>query len=178
MRTLPLALLLALTVAGTAAAQERYSFTASLAGGLAGSFDADPDPGFGNLSYQAGFSWLTRPNNRVAVRLGRMDFSDEQMERWYDATLDYVNIGGEYRFSEGYYQSGIYLALGGYFLDGEPTVPDEESSRSALGLALGVTGDFEVSDRFSIIVELAGHWADLPGAQMFANGLVGVAYQF
>ncbi len=161
-----------------AGAQELYSFTASLAGGISGALDADPDVGLGNLNLQAGFSWVTGIKRLVGVRLGRMDFSSEPLEDLAEADgLTYLTIAGEYRFRDNYYDSGIYLGLGAYSLGGKRYDGSSED-QTAIGGVLGFTGDFRINPHYSVIVELAGHWVDLRGVQLFGNALVGVAYRF
>jgi len=165
-------------VVGSPAGAQSYSFTASLLGGLSGSFDADPDPGFGNLGLQLGFSWVTERKAQVGVRLGRLDFGGEQTENLLDSDLTYINIAGEYRYTESYYESGVYLGLGYYSLSGTPLVAGGFDGDSGIGLVLGLTGDFTLSDRFTILVDVAGHFVDIEGASVFGSALVGVGYRF
>lgn len=165
-------------LAGPAAVAQSYSYTASLLGGVGGSFDADPDPGFGNPGFQLGFSWLTERKTHVGVRLGRLDFGSDRLESLVDSDLTYLSLAGEYRFTESYYESGVYLGLGLYSVDGTPVTVGASDGDSGLGLVLGVTGEFPINRRFAILVDVAGHFADIDGAQTFATGLVGVGYHF
>jgi hypothetical protein len=41
-----------------------------------------------------------------------------------------------------------------------------------------VTGDFRLTDRFSIVIELSGHYTDLDAADLLAMGHAGVAFRF
>ena len=133
------------------AAQDKYNFTAALSLGAGGPLDADePDPGLGNTSIQGTLSWITQPKTRVGVRVGQIDLSDEALGSIFAPDLRYATVSGEYRFQESTYQSGIFLGLGVYSLDG--TNDDD----TALGLTLGFTGDFPVSDRWSVLAELVG----------------------
>jgi hypothetical protein len=66
--------------------------------------------------------------------------------------------------------------LGWYALD-DDELP-EFPSQDAVGLALGVTGDFRLAERFSILLELSGHYTDLDDADLLAMGHVGVAFRF
>ena len=159
-----------------ATAQERYSFTASLLGGFGGSLDADPDPGFGNQTFQLGFSWITQPRTSVGLRLGSVDFGDETLDRVTDADLTYLTIAGEYRTRDRFYDSGVYIGLGVYSMDALASTGSV--SEEAVGLTIGVSGDFPVTPRWSVLIELAGHYAELDQTQLFVNGLVGVAYRF
>ena len=168
-----LSLLGLLLCSGMATAQDKYNFSAALSAGFGGPLDADePDPGVGNGSFQGLFSWITQPRTRVGVRIGQIDMGDELLGNIFDPEMLYATISGEYRFQESTYQSGVFLGLGIYSLDG---ANDDDSS---LGLTIGFTGDFPVADRWSILAELAGHYADLEGAQAFGTLHVGVSYHF
>lgn len=166
-------LCLLLLPAGAAAQNDKYNFTAALSLGAGGPLDADdPDPGVGNSSFQGTFSWVTQPKTLVGVRLGQVDLSDEIVGGIFSPDLVYATISGEYRFQESTYQSGVFLGLGFYSLDG---TNDDDSS---LGLTLGFTGEFPVADRWSVLAELVGHYADLEGAQLFGTLHVGAAFHF
>lgn len=171
-------LLASLLVLPGASDAQSYNFTASLLGGIGGSFDADPDPGFTNTTLQLGFSWVSEVRTHVGFRLGRVDFGAEPLGTVVDSELTYLLALGEYRFSESYYESGVFLGLGFYSLDGTPLVAAASGDDTSLGLAVGFTGDFEVSPKFSIVVELAGHFTDLDGAAMFGTALTGLAFHF
>lgn len=182
-RAVVLCVLLGVALAGSAAAQaESHVFTATAAGGIGGPINVDePDPGLDNTGFQLGFSWLTAPKSRVSARLGQLDMSGEQLEGLLDPELTYVNIGGEYRYTETYYESGLYLGLGLYQLDGDRFVEGvpQSDDETALGLVLGATGDFPINDRFSVIVELSAHYADFDrGNVVFGLLHAGVAYRF
>ncbi|MCY3969179.1 MAG: hypothetical protein OXG74_04570, partial [Acidobacteria bacterium] len=79
---------------------------------------------------------------------------------------------GEYRFQELYYQSGVFFGLGLYQLGNG--VESEEGP----GLTVGVSGDFPINKRLSVVLELSGHYADIDAASTYASAHVGVAYQF
>ena len=168
------ALLLAGSAAG-AQTQEKYPFRVSAFAGVGGAVNGDDGSSLGNGSYQLGFSWISDVDVLVGVRAGQIAF-DEGPSGRLGSDLTYATIGGEYLFNEGYYTSGIYLGLGWYSLD-DDELP-EFSSQDAVGLALGVTGDFRLSDRFSILLELSGHYTDLDDADLLAMGHVGVAFRF
>ncbi|HVS16779.1 MAG TPA: hypothetical protein VMV46_22935 [Thermoanaerobaculia bacterium] len=173
------AALLALSMLVPAAghASQARNFTVLVAGGLGGPLDADqPDPGLGNGSFQLGFSWVTQPQTRVGVRVGTADLGDA-IEELRDPTLDWVTIGGEYRYDEGFFDSGLYLGLGYYRLDG--TLAGVSGDDSAVGVVLGATGEFPITPMFSIIGELSVHWADLDQAgQLFGFFHAGLAISF
>lgn len=164
-------------ISSPAAASELYNFTASVFGTVGGALDvAGEDPGLGQTGFQLGFSWLTQPKTEVGVRLGQVSMNGEQIEGLFDPELQYVTIGGEYKYQEAYYRSGLYLGLGLYSIDGiAGGLPTDDSS---IGLTLGVTGEFPINSRFSIVGEVSAHYADLLYAQFFGFGHLGVAFHF
>jgi hypothetical protein len=173
--TLPLLLLCA---ASAARAQDNHSMAVTLLGGVGGSSDADPGSGFGNRAFQLGFNLVTEPQTAVGVRLGRLDLSDEErFGALADAQLDYLQVGGEYRFHEGYYESGIYLGLGGYRLRGD-RADGSDASETALGGELGLLGDFSLTRNLALRVELSGHYVLFDDARMFAMAQAGLAFRF
>jgi hypothetical protein len=159
--------------ASTAHAAEKYPFRVSALAGLGGAVDNGGS--LGNGTYQLGFSWLSNEDIMVGVRVGQVLFDEGPDER-LGSDLTYTTIGGEYRFNEGYYTSGIYIGLGWYGLEADalPTHPSE----NAIGLVVGLTGDFKLNQRFSIVVELSGHYTDLDDADLLGMGHAGVAYRF
>lgn len=169
-----------LVAAAPAAAQvqETYTFSGSLLAGLAGSTDADPGNGIDNVALQLGFNFVIKPRTQLALRLGRFDLdSDDRFGGLRDAELTYLTVGGEYRLSEGYYDSGVFAGLGVYDLDGTPVSGDADS-QTAAGLHLGALGDFTLTRRLSFLVELSGHYVDLDDANFFVMGMAGVGFHF
>lgn len=156
----------------TATAQPTRSFTVALMGGLGGAADGEPDTGLDNFGYQALFSLETDFRTHFVVRVGSLDLGAGGAA--FDTQLRYVTLAGEYRFAAGYYESGLYVGLGAYDRTDAPLLPGD----SGLGLALGATGDFRLAERFSLLVELSGHYADLDDAHFFLMGHAGVAYHF
>ena len=172
-------ILLILAVGGfnPVGASESYTYSLGLLTGAGGSFDVDPDIGLGNTVVQFNFDLVTSARTHVATRLGRIGLGDDEgFGGLFGADLTYLSVAGEYRYLEPLYDSGIFLGLGVYQLSGrlEGTSEDEV----ALGLHLGVTGDFRINTHWSITAELTGHWADFDQAQLFATGLAGVTYHF
>jgi len=161
-------------MAGAAQAQEEHPFRASLFYGLGGA-DSDEGGSWDNGTYQLGFSWVSDYDILVGLRVGQLGF-DEGPGGRVDADLTYATIGGEYLFNEGYYTSGVYFGLGYYGLD-EGELPLSERDDS-IGLVLGLTGDFAMTKRFSILVELSGHYTELENVDLMAMGHVGVAFKF
>ncbi len=162
------ALLLLLAGAGSAAAQERYSYTVTLSPSIGGSFSEGTD----SSGVQAAFSWRTQPRTAVGVRFGSIGLSGDQVGTLESPTFRYATIAGEYRFQELYYESGVFFGLGLYQLGNG--VDSEEGP----GLTLGVSGDFPINKRLSVVIELSGHYADIDAASTYAAAHVGLAYQF
>ncbi len=168
-----------LLLPGAARAQELYTFSAAALGGIGGSIDADPGDDLGNTGYQVNLGMVTDPRTQVVVRLGRLGLDrDEFFGSLTDADLSYVTVGGEYRFDETWYDSGLYFALGGYRLEG--TEQNGEDSRdTSLGLAVGITGEFKVNRWLGVLLEISGHYAvDFDEAQIFGMGHGGLVVHF
>jgi hypothetical protein len=162
-----------LLVAAPVQAVEPYLLTVGLLGGLGGPIDADdPDPGIDHRALQLDVGVLTEPRTLVVLRIGRTEI-DGSLGGIFEPNLDYATLSGEYRMYEGWYDSGIFLGLGGYRLQG-----DDEEEETAVGVTLGVTGDYQVSRWLSVVAELSGHWADLESNQLFAFGHAGLAVKF
>jgi len=172
------AALLAALAPGTAEAQETYTFSVGAFGGLGGSVDADPGDELDNTGFQLDLSMVIQPSNHLVLRLGQLDL--DSAERFVDlnaAELTYATIGGEYKYRHSYYDSGIYLALGGYRLEGDAAGGGSEEE-TAIGLALGVTGEFPITRWLGFQVELSGHYVDFDRANLFAMGHAGVVVHF
>ncbi len=165
---------------GAARAQEPYTFTAALLGGLGGSFDAEPGNDLSNTGYQLNLSMVTEPRTHVGIRLGNLALDSEgSFGSLTGAELSYVTVAGEYRFPEAYYESGIYAGLGGYRLEGtRGGVGGKDQHDTSIGLTVGVTGEFRITRWLAVLVELSGHYADFDEAQFFAMGHGGIAVHF
>jgi hypothetical protein len=159
--------------AGPAAAVEPYLVSVGVLGGLGGPLDADePDPGVDNGALQVNVGLLTEPRTLVVLRAGQLEI-DETLAALSEPTLEYATLAGEYRFYKGWYDSGIFLGLGGYRLEGS-----QGDSDTAIGATVGVTGDLEITRWFSLVAEVSGHWADLESNQVWAMGHAGLAVKF
>ena len=55
--------------------------------------------------------------------------------------------------------------------------PDEPIYIAA-GIGILETGDFRINDRWSVLVEFSGHYADMDYAQIFVMGHIGVGFHF
>ncbi|HWM94551.1 MAG TPA: hypothetical protein VN493_27600 [Thermoanaerobaculia bacterium] len=166
-----------LLLPGAARAQELYTFSAGLLGGIGGSVDAEPGDDLGNTGFQLNLTMVTEPRTHVGFRLGQLGLDSEDFfGSLSDAELSYVTVAGEYRFPQSYYESGLYIGLGGYRLEGNRFGGDETDT--AVGLTLGVTGEFRVTQWLGVLVELSGHYADLDEAQFFGMGHGGISIHF
>ncbi len=173
-----LAAVVALALVPVAAgAQERYNWSISLLGGLGGAFNEDT-AGLSNPTFQLGVGMVSEDSVHVGLRLGEIDFDDgDFLGPIFAPTLTYATIGGEYRFTEEYYDSGVFAGLGFYGLEGEDALRRDESD-SGLGLMIGASGEFDLNRRLSFLVELALHVTFLDDADLFATGLGGLAVHF
>ena len=151
------------------------TFSIALMGGLGGSFDAEPDTGLDNTGLQVRFTMELDLRTDFAVRVGKMDLEGESsVPGLFDSELTYLTLAGEYAFPAGYYESGLFIGLGLYDLSGDLFIPDEDG----IGLTVGASGEFRITDRFFAVVEFSGHYADLDYAQFFAMGHAGVGFRF
>ena len=168
----------ALLLPGAASAQELYNYTVGVLGGLGGSIDVDPGDDLGNAGYQLNLTMITEPRTHVGFRLGQLALDGEEFfGSLREAELSYVTVAGEYRFRQAYYDSGVYLGIGGYRLEGTGA-GNEDASDTSIGLAVGVTGEFKVNRWLGVLVEISGHWADFEEAQIFAMAHGGLAIHF
>jgi hypothetical protein len=164
---------------GAAHAQELYTYTVGLLGGVGGSPDVDPGSDLGNHGFQVNLGLVTEPKTVLGLRVGKLSLDRKsQFGNLTDADLTYATLGGEYRFNETYYQSGVYLALGAYHLSGNRVFDRSSRSQTAVGAALGLTGEFPINSHFGILIELSGHYTPLDEAKTFAMGHAGVAFHF
>lgn len=168
---------LLLAPASPARAIEDYNFTVGLLAGVGSALDAD-DNDTDNSSFQLDFGFVTDIRTHVVARLGRIDFGSDRLDSLTNADLTYLTVAGEYRFSEGYFESGLFLGLGVYELSGDRLDGSGDDSETSLGVTAGVTGEFEITRRLSFVLELAGHLVDLETSDAFATGHAGLAFHF
>jgi hypothetical protein len=167
-----------LVLPGVAHAAEQYTYTAGILGGIGGSFDADPGDDLSNSSYQLNLSMVTEPRTQVGLRIGKLDLdSQEAFGTLTGADLSYVTIAGEYRFQDSYYESGLYIGLGGYRLSGN-RFNGKADSQTSVGVVVGVTGEITVNRWLGVVVELSGHYVDLDEANLYGMGHAGLAFHF
>ena len=150
-------------------AQSSGTYTVGLLAGLGGSLEDDPDTGLDNFSWQALFTMKIDSATLWGVRLGQLELDSDLIA----SDLDFVTVTGEYRFDEEVVETGLYLGLGLYDLTSTAAAGD-----TSVGLAVGLTGNISLTQRFSVLVDLSGHYADLDQTQFFVMGHVGVGYHF
>jgi hypothetical protein len=175
-RLLPILGLLLLP--GAARAQELYTYTVGVLGGIGGSLDADPGDSLTNTGFQVDLGVVTQSRTHLVVRAGRLALDeDERFGSLSEAELSYATIGGEYRVRQDFYDSGIYVALGGYRLEGT-TFSGRDSSDTSVGLSLGVTGELPIRRWLGLQAEISGHYIDFDEANIFAMAHAGLAFHF
>ena len=167
-----------LLLPAAAGAQELYSYTVGVFGGIGGSFDADPGDSLTNTGYQVNLSVVTEPRTHLVLRTGRLSLDqDKFFGSLQDAKLSYATIGGEYRVRQDLYESGIYVALGGYRLEGTKA-SGRDARDTSWGLSVGVTGELPIKRWLGVQAEISGHYIDFDEEQFFAMGNLGVVFHF
>ena len=169
----------ALAWSSPAAAQSDYTFRVAALGGLGGSADSDLDNDLDHDAFQLEFGMVTNQATLATIRVGRIALDgDQPFDGLLDAQLEYANIAGEYRFDQGYYDYGIYLGLGAYKLGGD-RVGGGDESQTALGVAFGINGDFDVTRHLAVTAGASAHYAFFDKrSNLYINGLVGLALRF
>lgn len=172
-------LIVAFTAAASPlAAQDGSTFLVGVLGGIGGAFDGADDTSFDHRALELQFGVLTNDRTYAMVRAGRLSFDEElAVGGLVEAELEFLTVAGEYRFRQPSYDFGMYLGLGGYRLTGrEPGLQDVDET--ALGLAFGLTGDFDVTRHLSVVGEFSAHYAFLERADLYGLGLFGLAAHF
>ncbi len=175
---------------GSSLAQSSYRYSIGLMAGFGGATGSEPAGGSVGepflrddrfeLGYQLVFDMELERGILFGVRLGQLDVElvapALPLPGPIQSELTYATLAGEYRLSGtgGFYQSGLYLGTGFYAIDGQGFVDDD----SGLGLNVGATGNFRLTDRLGLKIEFSGHYADLDYAQFFIMGHAGLAFHF
>jgi hypothetical protein len=168
-------LLLLPAVAG--AQQEVYNYTVGLLGGIGGSFDANPGNSLNNTGFQVNLGYVTEPGTHLVLRAGQLGLDKSDFfGSLADADMKYVTLGGEYRYHESIYDSGIYVALGGYRLEGE--TGSGRSSHDTWGVSVGATGELPIRRWLGIQAEISAHYVDFREAQFFGMAHGGIVLHF
>ncbi len=165
-----------LGLAAPASAQDTHAFTLGAYYGVGGSPDTE-DGSFSQSTFQLGLGLVTDLKTQVWVRYGQIDFGGERFDNTVDADLSYLTVAGEYRFTESYYESGVYLGLGYYDLSGR-SLTGQGGGDSGPGVTVGITGEFDITRRWVVLVDLAGHVVNLNESNVFVTALVGIGAQF
>ncbi len=176
-----LAVLGALALPAAASAQDLYSWTVGVAGGLGGSLDVSPGSrSFDNGSWQIEGLALTEPRTLLGVRFGQLSLGNNQtvFGSKLGADLSYLTLSGQYMYEESYYDSGVYLGIGAYRLSGIDIDTGTSSSRTAVGGVVGLTGEFRATRRLGVTLEVSGHYAELTRSHIFAMAHGGLAFHF
>jgi len=174
-------LLAAVCVAAPApAAAQDYTWTLSAMGGIG---SALRDGGSSETGYQVGFGLQFEPGANVWIHAGEIGFdTGGGVGELTDGTASYVNIGGEYQFTESYYQSGLFLGLGAYDLQARRVFAEgvlgPRGGETAIGLVIGATGEFKFSPRFVFLVEVSGHILDSSDVRVLGTAHAGFGLHF
>lgn len=166
-----------LAAANAASAQSDYDFSATALVGVGGGIGED-GVGFGNGTFQLGFSMATESDILLGLRVGQMSFAaDDRIGDLSDFDLTYASVVGEYLFSESYYTSGVYIGLGAYNL-GARRDAGGSADESSIGFTLGLTGEFDITRSWAVRLEVAGHVLPSTEISTIGTALVGAAYRF
>ncbi len=182
LRTLiPVGLVVLIGLAWSApAVGQDYTWSLSAMGGIGSAFR---DGGGSDVGYQLGFGLQFEPDANVWIHAGQLDFdTGTEIGKLSDGSVTYVNIGGEYQFTESYYQSGVFLGLGAYDLEARRNLADgvfgPVKSDTLLGLVLGATGEFKFTPSFVFLVEISGHILDSDDVRVLGTAHAGFALHF
>lgn len=148
-------------------------FTLGVFGGFGGSLD-EGDADLGQTAVMAKLAVESGPRTDFAIRLGEIDI--EQLGQATDATLTYLTLSGDYWAYESFYESALYLGLGYYEISAFQGFDVIEET--TVGVVLGAAGEWDLTQRLSIQVELAGHYAPMDTAQAFLIAHAGLAVHF
>ena len=168
---------LLLLPAAAGAQQEVYNYTVGIFGGVGGSFDADPGGDLNNTGFQVNLGYVTEPGTHLVLRVGQLGLDKSDFfGSLSDADMKYVTLGGEYRYHESVYDSGIYVALGGYRLEGDSG--SRRSTQDSWGVSVGVTGELPIRRWLGIQAEVSGHYVNFREAQFFGMAHGGLVFHF
>ena len=170
-----LVVLAGLSWSAPAAAQD-HTWSLSAMGGIG---SAIRDGGGTDTGYQIGFGLLFEQDAKVWLKVGELGFETDLVT---SGTASYINIGGEYQFTESYYQSGVYLGLGVYDLESRRIFTEgvfgPVQSETALGLVIGATGEFKITPSFVFLVEISGHILDSSDVRVLGTAHAGFGIHF
>lgn len=168
--------ILAVLSLGSSPAAADEVFRLNLMGGVGGPLDQDA-AGLSNSSFQVGFSVEPEDQLLVGLRVGQIDFGDVLLDTVFASGVDYATLTGEYRFTETFYESGLFIGLGLYRLDGT-TFFGESFEEESVGLVLGITGEFLITTSVGFVLEFSGHLSNLDTIDTMVAGHAGISVHF
>jgi hypothetical protein len=176
-RLLPM-LALCLLAPAALRAEELSNFMVAALGGIGGSTDARPGRYYGNPGFQLDLARLVEPQTLVGIHVGHLALDGKPFfGPLHGADLTYANVGGEYRYQESYYESGIFIGIGAYRLGGR-LADGTSHNETAVGGTLGITGEFKINRAFGVLIEISGHYVDFKDQKVFAMAHGGLSFHF
>lgn len=172
---------------GVSLAQDKYRYTVGLLAGAGGTFGSEPSSVVGSdvflrqdqfeLAVQAYYRMETTRQTYFSVRAGQLEVEVDRLpfSAPVSSELTYVTAAGEYTTPADFYVSGLFFGLGYYSVDTGGLLAGDDTGP---GVTVGTYGDFRINDRWSVLLEFSGHYADLDVAQIFVMGHVGLGFRF
>lgn len=181
-RPLFVVLMLAMICSTLPASAQNTGFSLGLLGGVGGSPDSES---YSGASFQVVAAWEWRLRTLAQLRIGQidLDLTTDVGGVEIGADLTFIGLSTEYRYHVDYYDAGYIIGIGLYNLETDAAfVPGVgvlgATDDDAVGIHLGVSGQFRLGTRWSIPVELMGHYADFDAAQVFITAQAGLAIRF
>ncbi|MDA8018069.1 MAG: hypothetical protein MPN21_11540 [Thermoanaerobaculia bacterium] len=162
---------LLLTASMIAPPAEGQGYHVGLLGGVGGAVDGDP---FDHRSIEAQFGYQRGIRDLVMVRIGQLDLDSSDDLFAFDGELTWLTVSSEYRLPEDFYLSGIFFGLGYFQRRGDLGLADDEG----VGVTLGINGEFAITERWGVLLQLSGYWADLDDEQGWTTAMAGVTFSF
>ncbi len=163
-------------------AQPSTNTSIAVLGGVGGSPDSESYTG-SHLQALVSFEW--KRNTAAQFRVGSLeiDLPTSFDTIFQPADMTYVSVATEYRTSADYYESGFIIGFGYYNLQSDLlVVPGQavffETDEDSFGLHIGSSGDFSLTQRWSVLVEVMGHYADFDAEQLFLTAQAGIRFRF
>ncbi|MEM6794256.1 MAG: hypothetical protein AAF725_09755 [Acidobacteriota bacterium] len=149
--------------------------------GVGGSPDGDE---FSGLGFQLSASWEWRLNTLAQLRVGGLDLDLDRDNggTLQPAEMTFISLATEYRHNADFYDAGVIIGVGFYRLESDSAFGSSGflagEDESSIGLHAGVSGHFDLTDTWSVPVEILVHYADFDQAQLFITAQAGIAYSF
>ena len=134
---------------------------------------------FNGLVEDAWYGVLIEPDTMLKVQAGEMHVPVGPSGRITSTNLpvkgriDHISLVVDYRFTEAFGTTGIFLG-GGYYRSRAAGVPSD----SNYGANFGVNGDFPISRNFGALLEFSYHWINLEGRPRVITATGGLRYRF